>query len=388
MTGEREPLVRQQSVKRNSRTQDLADRLTGLSNAKQEKHQEKAFTIWAVVVLVLYVGGGVFVYSVLGGMSPLDAAYFCIVTLTTVGYGDISLEASSSPIKMFGIVYILAGIGLVASLLSYLVGMLLAKQEKLILEALQEQQVEVNAAEMQVKLEIQNDKTFIVQGNNAKLKLRMNLQGILREYASLPAGVDAMRMLTLTFLDALYLVIVSATTVGYGDAVPKTDFAKAFTILYLPMITLALAKCISDYTSVQLDKRTEDMHRRVLMAKIDEDTFKGMDHNQGVAFSGTPNLRHILSTRVMCTSADAHTMRIVFEQCLCQANDAAMLLSAIAIPLQDNQLDKYEFLTSMLVAQGKIKTGDIAEAEKRFKQLDKDGSGFLTLEDMKNMQWL
>jgi Ion channel len=37
-------------------------------------------------------------------------------------------------------------------------------------------------------------------------------------------------------------VIVSATTVGYGDAVPKTDFAKAFTILYLPMITLALAK--------------------------------------------------------------------------------------------------------------------------------------------------
>jgi hypothetical protein len=80
MTGEREPLVGQQSVKRNSRTQDLADRLTGLSNAKQEKHQEKAFTIWAVVVLVLYVGGGVFVYSVLGGMSPLDAAYFCIVS--------------------------------------------------------------------------------------------------------------------------------------------------------------------------------------------------------------------------------------------------------------------------------------------------------------------
>jgi hypothetical protein len=62
---------------------------------------------------------------------------------------------------MFGIVYILAGIGLVASLLSYLVGMLLAKQEKLILEALQEQQVEVNAAEMHVKLEIQNDKVSL-----------------------------------------------------------------------------------------------------------------------------------------------------------------------------------------------------------------------------------
>jgi hypothetical protein len=43
---------------------------------------------------------------------------------------------------------------------------------------------------------------------------------------------------------------------------------------------LPTSQCISDYTSVQLDKRTEDMHRRVLMAKIDEDTFKGMDHNQ------------------------------------------------------------------------------------------------------------
>jgi hypothetical protein len=67
----------------------------------------------------------------------------------------------TSDVQMFGIVYILAGIGLVASLLSYLVGMLLAKQEKLILEALQEQQVEVNAAEMQVKLEIQDDKVSL-----------------------------------------------------------------------------------------------------------------------------------------------------------------------------------------------------------------------------------
>jgi Ion channel len=55
-------------------------------------------------------------------------------------------------------------------------------------------------------------------------------------------SLSCISLTQLTFLDSLYLVIVSATTVGYGDAVPKTNFAKAFTILYLPMITLALAK--------------------------------------------------------------------------------------------------------------------------------------------------
>jgi Ca2+-binding EF-hand superfamily protein len=55
--------------------------------------------------------------------------------------------------------------------------------------------------------------------------------------------------------------------------------------------------------------------------------------------------------------------------------------------IEIHHLTASAYMPHCMHTQGKIKTGDIAEAEKRFKQLDKDGSGFLTLEDMKNMQW-
>ncbi len=37
----------------------------------------------------------------------------------------------------------------------------------------------------------------------------------------------------LSWIDALYFSSVSLSTVGYGDIVPKTNFGKLFTVLYL-----------------------------------------------------------------------------------------------------------------------------------------------------------
>jgi potassium channel subfamily K len=37
----------------------------------------------------------------------------------------------------------------------------------------------------------------------------------------------------LSMVDALYFVIVTITTVGYGDLVPLTDKAKIFTVFFM-----------------------------------------------------------------------------------------------------------------------------------------------------------
>ena len=63
-------------------------------------------------LLVLYVAllliGTVF-YVRAEGWSVLDALYFCVVTLATVGYGDFAPRTSVG--KAFTIVYILIGAG-------------------------------------------------------------------------------------------------------------------------------------------------------------------------------------------------------------------------------------------------------------------------------------
>jgi len=66
----------------------------------------------ATTLLVLTLAVGTVVYTLVEGWSLLDAFYFCIVTLATIGYGDFAPKTAAG--KLFTIGYIIVGIGLVA----------------------------------------------------------------------------------------------------------------------------------------------------------------------------------------------------------------------------------------------------------------------------------
>jgi len=58
--------------------------------------------------------GGVLVYHWLEGWSYLDALYFCVVSLATVGYGDFT---PTTPLgRLFTIFYLLNGIAILLAL--------------------------------------------------------------------------------------------------------------------------------------------------------------------------------------------------------------------------------------------------------------------------------
>jgi hypothetical protein len=52
---------------------------------------------------------------VVEGWNLLDSLYFCVITLTTIGYGDFSPK--TDPGKLFTIMYAFTGIGLLATYL-------------------------------------------------------------------------------------------------------------------------------------------------------------------------------------------------------------------------------------------------------------------------------
>jgi len=65
---------------------------------------------WAAGMLV----AGVVIYRWLEGWSYLDALYFCVVSLATVGYGDLT---PTTPLaRLFTIIYLINGIGILLAL--------------------------------------------------------------------------------------------------------------------------------------------------------------------------------------------------------------------------------------------------------------------------------
>ena len=91
--------------------------ILGLSRRLRLKLKSPEFKALFVIVSILLIVGTVF-YSQIEGWGVFDSFYFCIVTLATVGYGD--LTPKTIPGKIFTIVYILLGVGTLLSFVTLL----------------------------------------------------------------------------------------------------------------------------------------------------------------------------------------------------------------------------------------------------------------------------
>ena len=78
--------------------------LLGLVSASREPEVQGAVTLAMSLILIATV-----FYWLVEGWSLLDSAYFAVVTIATVGYGDLAPKTAVG--KLFTIFYIFAGIG-------------------------------------------------------------------------------------------------------------------------------------------------------------------------------------------------------------------------------------------------------------------------------------
>lgn len=69
-----------------------------------------------VGVAVTVIAVGTVFYRFVEDLQWIDSLYFCVITLTTVGYGDFA--PTTTPGKIFTMVYVVVGIGIFVALVT------------------------------------------------------------------------------------------------------------------------------------------------------------------------------------------------------------------------------------------------------------------------------
>jgi uncharacterized membrane protein len=83
---------------------------TLISFLKDEDYRDLLYTSALIILL------GTFVYHFLEGWGYLDSLYFSVVTLTTIGYGDLAPKTDMG--KIFTIFYIIIGLAMILNFIN------------------------------------------------------------------------------------------------------------------------------------------------------------------------------------------------------------------------------------------------------------------------------
>eukprot|EP01018_Ginkgo_biloba_P023635 Gb_22039 [translate_table: standard] len=235
----------------------------------------------AFIGLLLYLSVGTSIYfwnqdDFSGNRTHpvVDALYFCIVTMCTIGYGDIA--AKSITAKLFACMFVLVGFGFVDILLTGMMTYFLDKQENLLLSAVEGSRQ--NPA-----------KNYFIDVKKGRMRIRMKVALALGVViVCIGAGTAIMHIVEgLGWVDSLYLSVMSVTTVGYGDLAFKTFIGRLFASIWLLVSTLAVARAFLYLAELRIDKR----HRAIAKWVLHKDMTVGdlvaadMDNNGFVSKS-------------------------------------------------------------------------------------------------------
>ncbi|GLU20604.1 hypothetical protein SLE2022_367950 [Rubroshorea leprosula] len=211
-------------------------------------------------LLAAYLGIGTLCFFLirnqLEGKKPIgviDAIYFSVVTMTTVGYGDIVPHSALA--KLLACVYVFAGMLLVGLILGKAADYMLEKQEVHLVRAMN-MKAKFGQTEILKEVEINRVKYKFI--NATLLLLMLIIIGTL--FLCMVEEMD--------IIDAFYCVCSTTTTLGYGDKSFSTEAGRIFAVFWILSSTVCLAQFFLYLAELYTGKRQRSLVKRVLTRKL------------------------------------------------------------------------------------------------------------------------
>ena len=324
-----------------------------------------------VACIVLYLILAVLAFSVVfESWSITDALYYAVVTFTTIGcvcaerhqhmlcsvlvrflnahlhfslcfftqyhtlqlsrYGDLS--PSTTPGKVFAIVFSLFGVAIVGVALG-IVGEMVVKAQEEAASKLKEEGKKRMMAMIKNRREKAKDSDAIRPNNEQEKTLWDDVFGLIKADGALlvlivlcDIGIGHLEGWPL--IDSLYYCAITTTTIGYGDLSPHGEGTRLFAVVFLPLAVVVLTKVLGGVASLYIDRKTRKAEKEFLNRELTLADLVAMDEDG------------------------------------------------------DGSVHMGEFLSFMLVAMQKVSAEDIQELNELFRSLDADGGGTLQKEDL------
>lgn len=230
-----------------------------------------------VMLLVVYLSGGTFCFYLISQQikgkrtnGVLDAIYFCVVTMTTVGYGD--LVPDSMLAKLLACIYVFTGMALVGLILSQAVDSIVQKQQIFVVRAIYIREKNVGPTEILKEVETH------------KVKYKLSMVAGLLLLLIIIGTVFLFIVEELSLMDAFYCVCSTITTLGFGDESFSTAGGRVFAIFWILSSTICLAQFFLYLAEFYAERRQTSMMKWVLTRQL---TFSDLeaadiDHDKAV----------------------------------------------------------------------------------------------------------
>lgn len=288
----------------------------------RKAHPLKAKTLSASLVFSIYTIWSTQFYGNVEGWDVLDCIYFSVVTMSTVGYGDMSPTTPTS--EYVTVAFIFFGIIVVFSEVQALVILLVTPIFKCVCNM-------VDRAWPQRTIDLDGDggsdfkiprepSTYYLQNLAAPIILIVFGQNAWAAAFNAAEGWGYRR--------SWYHCMTTFTTVGYGDVSIETPTGKIIAIFHIIYSVSLLGALISEIFRLMADRADQLKRYSLLTKRLDPELIKSLDTDGG---SG---------------------------------------------------VDKTEFVTGMLIKLELVDEADVLPYLKQFDELDIDGSGVLTSEDL------
>ena len=280
-----------------------------------------------VLLLTSYIVTGVIAFSfVFENWNAIDSIYFCVVTFTTVGYGDLSPGTEAG--RLFTIFYAFAGISLIGVALGDIMASLTEANEEKIAKIKKENENFSDEKNKNGDEASANKSKDVMDNYSFKSFLKQNWHYFPMMMIMLVICCTGSSRKGKSFIDMAYFWAMTVTTIGYGDCAPATRTARIGSIFLIPLSTYAMATLIGKYIEFNIEKKALKKQQEIIDRGLRESDIQRMDKDGS------------------------------------------------------GKVTRLEYFEFMLLTMDKVDADDLDKLHDQFNDMDHDGSGELDKEDI------